>query len=653
MLIEDLKKILDSENIKENLEELIENLEGSDEEEEKEDTAEEKENDIKETVKDAIKELKKEEDISLSEVETEDRPILQLNFSDGEFSEEGTNKFRKQILKKGEWYHTNAAGGKLTIDDEMLDKIVENFNEGLIENVAVPVRHTEDPIKNTGEVIDINKTEDGLEAIVEVKDEKAANKITEGLIKGISASIDPNYVRKDTGESVGPVLRHAALVMEPFIKGLGEFVQLSDEEGREVVQLSESKEDNIYEVVKEFTKTVNELKDKIEEMNEGKEDEDKEEEVENEEEVEEEEVEESKNEDEKDEDEEVKESKDEEKESEDKEKEEVEEGKEEEDEEVKEVKESAKCRKEGETKQECVDRKVPELKDEGYDEDEAVAAAENMCSEACSEQSKEEQEEEVEVEEKKEEEQEEDNEEKEIKESAEEEEDKKEDAEEEVEVEEKKEEEEEGEDEEKEVKESAEEEEEQEDSQKEKENKTEEDIYRECMKEELNKGKSMVQSAKACKQKLDLEDKSEAQSDLKSKGAEDDQEANISLSDAKELYDEYLQKGRVTPSQKDDFIELAQDLGDRINLSDSNSKVGGLDKLRSFLDKQPQVIDFEEKGEGAKVDKETAEGDGDIPEEVKSLYSKMNLSEDQMKKAYRSAKKMKEDERKQDEKSIL
>ena len=634
MLIEELKKILDSENIKESLEELIENLEEDDGEEEKEEVEEGKDgDDIKETVKEAIRELK-EENISLSEVETEDRPIFQLNFSDANFSEEGTNKFRKQILKKGEWYHTNAAGGKLTIDDKMLDTIVQNFNEGLIENVAVPVRHTQDPIKNTGEVTELKKTENGLEAIIEVRDENAADKIAKGLVKGISASIDPNYVRKDTGESVGPVLRHAALVMEPFIKGLGEFVQLSDvDEDRKVVQLSESKEDNIYEVVKEFTKTVSELKEKIEEMSEKGEDEEEE----------------------------VKESKEEEIEEgeEEKKEEEIKESKDEEEEEEKEIKESAKCKKDDETKEECVNRKVPELIDEGYDEDEAVAAAENMCSEACSEQSKEEQEDEVEVEEKKEEDKEEAEEEKEVKESAEKEEkeeaeeekieEKKEESEDEEEVKECKEEEEE--EAEEEVEESK--EDEQEDTRNEKEEKTQEDVYRECMKEELNKGKGMVKAAKACKQKLDLEDKSEVKSDLKSKEEGDDQGANISLSDAKELYDEYLQKGRVTPSQKDDFIELAQDLGDRINLSDSNSKVGGLDKLKKFLDKQPKVIDFEEKGEGAKVKKDTAGGDGDIPEEVKSLYSKMNLSEDQMKRAYRNAKKMKEDERKQDEKSIL
>lgn len=51
------------------------------------------------------------------------------------------------------------------------------------------------------------------------------------------------------------------------------------------------------------------------------------------------------------------------------------------------VEKSPPCRQEGESVEECVDRKVPELIDEGMDQDQAVAAAENMCSEVCSEDS--------------------------------------------------------------------------------------------------------------------------------------------------------------------------------------------------------------------------------------------------------------------------
>ena len=44
---------------------------------------------------------------------------------------------------------------------------------------------------------------------------------------------------------------------------------------------------------------------------------------------------------------------------------------------------SPACRQDGETTEECVSRKVPEMIDEGMDDDQAVAAAHSMCEEAC------------------------------------------------------------------------------------------------------------------------------------------------------------------------------------------------------------------------------------------------------------------------------
>ena len=44
---------------------------------------------------------------------------------------------------------------------------------------------------------------------------------------------------------------------------------------------------------------------------------------------------------------------------------------------------SPACRQSGETKAECVARKIPELIDEGYDKDQAVAVANSICSYSC------------------------------------------------------------------------------------------------------------------------------------------------------------------------------------------------------------------------------------------------------------------------------
>ena len=45
---------------------------------------------------------------------------------------------------------------------------------------------------------------------------------------------------------------------------------------------------------------------------------------------------------------------------------------------------SPACRQEGETESECVSRKVGELKDEGYDEEQASAIAYSVCDKSCS-----------------------------------------------------------------------------------------------------------------------------------------------------------------------------------------------------------------------------------------------------------------------------
>lgn len=48
---------------------------------------------------------------------------------------------------------------------------------------------------------------------------------------------------------------------------------------------------------------------------------------------------------------------------------------------------SPACRMDGETKPECVERKIPELIEEGMDQDQAVAVANSVCEEACDEKS--------------------------------------------------------------------------------------------------------------------------------------------------------------------------------------------------------------------------------------------------------------------------
>ena len=196
--------------------------------------------------------------------ESEARPVFQLNDKGGEeINLEEGNKFRKQVLKFGKWFHWDADGGVLNITDEVVDNIVKNFKKSVIEHVYVPLTHTSDPIKNAGEVVELQKTDSGLDAIVEIKDETIAEKIKKGLIRCVSASLDPNYRVKTSNKFVGPTLLHAALVSEPFIKGMGSFVPLSDGfEGRNVIQL-EDEEPNFFAVMKAVKETLEKMDGKV------------------------------------------------------------------------------------------------------------------------------------------------------------------------------------------------------------------------------------------------------------------------------------------------------------------------------------------------------------------------------------------------------
>jgi len=145
-----------------------------------------------------------------------------------EFSE-----FKKELLRVGKWQHDASRTGVLDVTKEMLKAIIKNFKAKVLDNIFVPLGHptVDDPSKNVGEVagLELSKDEDKLIARIDVKDETIAEKIKKGLIRGISASFAENYIKKDTGEKVGPTLFHAALVNEPYIKGMESFVPLSDD----------------------------------------------------------------------------------------------------------------------------------------------------------------------------------------------------------------------------------------------------------------------------------------------------------------------------------------------------------------------------------------------------------------------------------------
>lgn len=168
-----------------------------------------------------------------TELAEDDKLIYQvINSGDVKLSDKADlSEFKKELLRVGTWRHRASENGILNVTKEMLQTIVKNFKDKVLDHVFVPLGHpdTDDPSKNTGEVVGLDIEGERLMATVDVKEKSTIQKIKKGLIKSISASIAENYIKKDTGEEVGPTLFHAALVSEPYIKGMAGFVPLSED----------------------------------------------------------------------------------------------------------------------------------------------------------------------------------------------------------------------------------------------------------------------------------------------------------------------------------------------------------------------------------------------------------------------------------------
>jgi hypothetical protein len=137
--------------------------------------------------------------------------------------------YRKHILKLGEFPHPADPSRKLVIDGEVIDHLVTNFTDGVADIVQVPKvdganKHTEDPDRNIGEVVELQRREDGgLDAIIDVRTADA-DKVGKTLL-GASAMMHMDYTDTRTGERKGPTLLHTAITNRPYITGLDDFAE--------------------------------------------------------------------------------------------------------------------------------------------------------------------------------------------------------------------------------------------------------------------------------------------------------------------------------------------------------------------------------------------------------------------------------------------
>lgn len=152
------------------------------------------------------------------------------------------HRFRKQLLRFGEWAHKNAPGGKLAVTPEFVHKIVDNFNAGVRDDVPVPLGHDVDAISSIGHVVALEVAEDGLYGIHEIPEDDDAEKLG-STWTGSSAFIEIEAVDKETGKELGPVLVHNAITNAPYIKDLAPFESVAlgeDAQDAVVIALQET-----------------------------------------------------------------------------------------------------------------------------------------------------------------------------------------------------------------------------------------------------------------------------------------------------------------------------------------------------------------------------------------------------------------------------
>lgn len=179
----------------------------------------------------------------------------------------GERKFKKQILRFGEWNHATAKNAKLVINKEKALEIIRNFKNGAIENIPVFLGHhtqreaESNPDLIGGYVENLELTDDGIDAVLNIKDRIA------GLIgdtyKNVSAAIDESYQDHESGDLMGMVAKHIALVTEPYIKKLQPFIALSEEGEKDVLEFNLVK--NKMKKNKEVKLEEVEKKDEVEE----------------------------------------------------------------------------------------------------------------------------------------------------------------------------------------------------------------------------------------------------------------------------------------------------------------------------------------------------------------------------------------------------
>jgi Mu-like prophage I protein len=137
--------------------------------------------------------------------------------------------FRKHLLTLGDLVHPES-GKVIKLDDSFYSQLEANFRNNVTDHVAVPLadasnRHSEDPLRNTGEVIGLHR--DGRKVFVDldIRDPKVVDGLRNGTLLGASAFISMDY-KDNQGRHRGPALLHSCITNRPYCTGLDPYEEV-------------------------------------------------------------------------------------------------------------------------------------------------------------------------------------------------------------------------------------------------------------------------------------------------------------------------------------------------------------------------------------------------------------------------------------------
>src|SRR6185436_5419952 len=146
------------------------------------------------------------------------------------------------IAMEGQWaMRPDGKGGKTRVPLQLvgghsanqrrkigLKDILDNFNDGAVEDVTIPTTHNNGPLENQGYVEKLalvdgkskGKTVKVLMAGENYTNSTAKQKVLEGSARRRSMGLLYDYERTDTGKAYGVALEHVALTPKPWLRGM-------------------------------------------------------------------------------------------------------------------------------------------------------------------------------------------------------------------------------------------------------------------------------------------------------------------------------------------------------------------------------------------------------------------------------------------------